>query len=91
MKKSFLLTFSAFVIFSLQTKAQFSKGTIMLGTTIGTTGYSSANSDYGYDVGTLKTPAPIRLLLVWGHRLAFFFLHILCWELLRLSASAILT
>ena len=54
MKKLFLLSFSAIVIFSMNAKAQFSKGTIMLGTTIGSTGYSSANSDYGYDVGTLK-------------------------------------
>jgi hypothetical protein len=54
MKKLFLLTFSAVSIFSMHAKAQFSKGTIMLGTTIGSTGYSSANSDYGYDVGTLK-------------------------------------
>jgi Outer membrane protein beta-barrel domain len=54
MKKLFLLTFSALTIFSIHAKAQFSKSTIMLGTTIGSTGYSSANSDYGYDVGTLK-------------------------------------
>ena len=40
---------------SIQTNAQFAKGTMMLGTTIGSTGYSSANSDYGYDVGTLKS------------------------------------
>jgi hypothetical protein len=54
MKKLFLLTFTAVAFFSANTKAQFSKGTIMLGTTIGSTGYSSANSDYGYDVGTVK-------------------------------------
>jgi hypothetical protein len=54
MKKLMLIMLAGFELFSLKTNAQFAKGTIMLGTTIGSTGYSSANSDYGYDVGTLK-------------------------------------
>lgn len=48
------VTFAAVMLLSMNAKAQFTRGTIMLGTTIGSTGYSSANSDFGYDVGTLK-------------------------------------
>jgi Outer membrane protein beta-barrel domain len=55
MKKIMSLTLAAVMFLSINSNAQFSKGTIMLGTTIGSTGYSSANSDYGYDVGTLKS------------------------------------
>lgn len=35
--------------------AQFKKGTVMLGTTLGTTSYNSANANYSYDNGTSKT------------------------------------
>ena len=51
------LSISLFLIaslFSLSVKAQFSRGTVMLGTTVGTTGYSSANSTYDYDAGELR-------------------------------------
>jgi hypothetical protein len=54
MKKLFLLTMVIIALSVSHARAQFARGTLMLGTTIGTTGYSSANSDYGYDVGTLK-------------------------------------
>jgi hypothetical protein len=54
MKKLILITLGGMMLFAMKANAQFAKGTIMLGTTIGSTGYSSANSDYGYDVGTLK-------------------------------------
>jgi Outer membrane protein beta-barrel domain len=54
MKKLILLMFFSSLLISLHVHAQFAKGTLMLGTTLGSTGYSSANSDYGYDVGTLK-------------------------------------
>jgi|GEM_PF-1930155 len=56
MKKMTLssVAFGVFVLASLSTQAQFKKGTIMLGTTIGTTGYSSANSNYDYDAGELR-------------------------------------
>jgi hypothetical protein len=54
MKKICFLMIFASTLFVHRANAQFAKGTMMLGTTIGTTGYSSANSDYGYDVGTLK-------------------------------------
>jgi hypothetical protein len=40
---------------SLSSRAQFIKGTMMLGTTVGSTGYSSATSNYNYDAGELRT------------------------------------
>ncbi len=55
MKKLILIVTIVNTFFIFRADAQFSKGTIMLGTTFGSTGYSSANSDYGYDVGTLKS------------------------------------
>jgi hypothetical protein len=68
MKKAMIMMGTACILFSLGTQAQFSKGTIMLGTTIGTTGYTSANSNYSYDVGTLKSTGTNTLLSVWGRR-----------------------
>jgi hypothetical protein len=41
----------------LPASAQFKKGTLMLGSTIGSTAYSSANSDYEYDNGNAKSIA----------------------------------
>jgi hypothetical protein len=55
MKKIGILMPAFCILLALQTKAQFPKGTIMLGTTIGSTAYSSANSDYSYDNGSAKT------------------------------------
>jgi hypothetical protein len=54
MKKNCFLLIFASMLFGFHASAQFAKGTLMLGTTIGSTGYSSASSDYGYDLGTLK-------------------------------------
>lgn len=45
-----ILTFA-----NLDSNAQFRNGTIMLGTAIGSTGYSSANSDYNYESGELRS------------------------------------
>lgn len=55
MKKAMVMITTACILFASAANAQFSKGTVMLGTTIGSTGFSSANSNYGYDVGTLKS------------------------------------
>src|SRR5450631_1011859 len=57
MKKITIFTIASVLLtcITVQTNAQFSKGTLMLGTTIGTTGYSSASSDYNYDAGELRT------------------------------------
>jgi hypothetical protein len=40
---------------SLRAVAQFKKGTVMMGTTVGTTAYSSANSDYDFDNGNTRS------------------------------------
>jgi hypothetical protein len=57
MKKILFLTVATGVInlLSLHVSAQFIKGTIMLGTTIGSTGYSSANSDFNYESGEQRS------------------------------------
>jgi hypothetical protein len=49
MKKTFTFLAVACALLSSQAKAQFNKGTIMVGPTIGSTAYSSANSNYEYD------------------------------------------
>ena len=57
MKKIILvaLTCTAFI---LKTTAQVSKGTIFLGTSIGSTTYSQATNDYSYPDGGSKTTTP---------------------------------
>jgi hypothetical protein len=55
MKKVIIMMSATCVLYSTNIKAQFTKGTVMLGTTIGTTGYSSASSDYNYDAGNSKS------------------------------------
>ena len=72
MKKLMIITFAAGMLFCTNAKAQFSKGTIMLGTTIGTTGYSSATSDYGYDIGTLKSTGTKTFTFSVGPQIGFF-------------------
>lgn len=62
----------ACLLFSLYSKAQFSRGTIMLGTTIGSTGYSDANSNYSYDVGTLKSTGTNAFTFSAGPQIGIF-------------------
>ncbi len=56
MKLNCRILFAAGILFFSfdNVNAQFQKGTLLLGTTIGTTGYSNANADYGYDLGSAK-------------------------------------
>ncbi len=72
MKKLMTLMMIAGLFTTIQTKAQFAKGTIMLGTTIGSTGYSSANSDYGYDAGTLKNTGTNTFTFSVGPQIGVF-------------------
>jgi hypothetical protein len=72
MKKLSMLVFASGLLCSLQTNAQFIKGTIMLGTTVGTTGYSSANSDYSYDVGTLRNTGTNTFTFSIGPQIGVF-------------------
>ena len=60
MKKLILLMLFSGLFISMRVHAQFAKGTLMLGTTLGSTGYSSANSDYGYDVGTVTVTQKLQ-------------------------------
>jgi hypothetical protein len=53
-------------------QAQFTRGTVMLGTSIGSTGYSSANSDYGYDVGTFRTTSTHNFTISGGQQMGIF-------------------
>ena len=55
MRKFNILIPALCLVFAIPSNAQFSRGTIMLGTTIGSSAYSSANSDYSYDDGSLKS------------------------------------
>jgi hypothetical protein len=55
MKKISIYLAVCFFVLALKTHAQMKPGTLMLGTTIGTTAYTSATSDYGYDNGSSKT------------------------------------
>jgi hypothetical protein len=52
--KTFAIASGLFTFAAIHANAQFVKGTLMLGTTIGTTGYSSAGSDYDYESGELR-------------------------------------
>ncbi len=70
--KRFIAGFVIALLLSPHVHAQFSKGTMMLGTTIGSTGYSSANSDYGYDAGTLKNTGTNTFTFSVGPQIGFF-------------------
>lgn len=72
MKKEIFILTASCLLFSVCTKAQFSRGTIMLGTTIGTSGYSAANSNYGYDVGALKSTGTNTFTFSAGPQIGFF-------------------
>lgn len=71
MKKA-MLAIVACSVFALGAYAQLSKGTVMLGTTIGTTGYSSANSDYNYDAGNSRSTVTKAFTLNAGPQIGVF-------------------
>lgn len=72
MKKLMMLLPVACSLIALQTQAQFKKGTVMLGTTIGTTAYSSANSDYSYDDGASKSTGTHTYTFSLGPQIGVF-------------------
>jgi hypothetical protein len=72
MKKETIILITACLLFSLASKAQFSRGTIMVGTTIGTSGFSDANSNYMYDVGTLKSTGTNTFTFSAGPQIGVF-------------------
>jgi len=71
MKKA-ILAITAFWVLAPGASAQFSKGTVMLGTTIGTTGYSSANSNYNYDAGNSRSTGTQTFTLSAGPQIGVF-------------------
>ncbi len=66
------MTFAFCILYSVESKAQFSKGTMMLGTTIGTTGYSSANSGYDYDAGNSRSTGTHTFTISAGPQIGVF-------------------
>lgn len=54
--------------------AQFKKGTLMLGTNLASTAYSSASSDYDYDNGEKKTTGTKSYSLSMGPQVGVFLL-----------------
>lgn len=85
---------TACFVFSLATFAQFTKGTVMLGTTIGTTGFSSANSDYSYDAGNARSTGTHTFTLSVGPQVGVFLTHHLVFGAtpsLNLSSSHVST
>ena len=68
---SFALTAAGF-LFSIPVSAQFKKGTLMLGTTIGSTAYSDANSDYNFDNGDTRSTSTHTYTLGIGPQIGVF-------------------
>ena len=70
--KLFAIASAVLTCTAFQADAQFTKGTLMLGTTIGTTGYSSANSDYNYDAGGLRNTGTNTFTFSVGPQIGIF-------------------
>ena len=65
---SFIVTF----LLSIPASAQFKKGTLVLGTTVGSTTYSIANSHYDYDNGNTTSTIPHAYTLGVGPEAGVF-------------------
>lgn len=63
---------TAAVLCTMTAKAQFKPGTLFVGTTLGNLGYSSANSDYGYDVGTARSTGTKTVTFSAGPQVGVF-------------------
>jgi hypothetical protein len=70
--RSFLLMGTGGILFSMSAKAQFKPGTLMLGATVGSIGYSSANSDYTYDDGSAKSTGTRTTTFSTGPQIGVF-------------------
>jgi Outer membrane protein beta-barrel domain len=60
------------LFFTTAAKAQFKPGTLMVGTTVGSIGYSSATSDYGYEVGTARSTGTNTFTFSTGPQVGVF-------------------
>jgi hypothetical protein len=74
MKKIISLMSVCVCLLCLKTTAQVKPGTLMIGTTVGTTAYTSANSDYGYDNGNTKTTGTNTYTFSLGPQVGVFVL-----------------
>jgi hypothetical protein len=73
MKKLLIATTSfCLLVLTTKTNAQFSRGTVMLGTTIGSAGYSAATSDYNYDAGEQREAKTNTFTFSVGPQIGFF-------------------
>jgi hypothetical protein len=70
--RSFLPVTAIALLFTQPAKAQFKPGTLMVGTTVGSIGYSSANSDYAYDVGTARSTGTNTFTFSTGPQIGVF-------------------
>ena len=69
-----IILLAGFILSSqFSSQAQFKKGTLMVGTTVGSTSYSSANSDYDYDNGQLRNTDTKTFGFSVGPQLGIFF------------------
>jgi hypothetical protein len=72
MKKTFLLMTGLCTLVTLSTKAQFQRGTIMLGANVGTAAYTSANSDYAYDNASSRSTTNTNYTFSGGPQIGVF-------------------
>jgi hypothetical protein len=74
-KITLLFAGSSFIVaflLSMPVSAQFKKGTLMLGTTVGSTTYSDANSQYDYDNGNTTSTTTHAYTLGMGPEVGVF-------------------
>src|SRR5258707_14490023 len=72
MKKGITLLTGSLLTLALHVSAQFKPGTLMLGSTLGSTTYTSGNSDYSYDNGNTRSISNKAYSLTAGPQLGVF-------------------
>lgn len=72
MKKGITLLTGSLLTFAFHVSAQFKPGTLMLGSSFGTTTYTSGNSDYTYDNGNTRSISNKAYSLTAGPQLGVF-------------------
>jgi hypothetical protein len=72
MKKGITLLMGSLLAFAFHVSAQFKPGTLMVGSTLGSTTYTSGNSDYNYDNGNTRSISNKAYSLTAGPQLGVF-------------------
>lgn len=75
MKRALFILIPASLLGANSIRAQFSKGTLMLGTNLATTSYSNASSDYTYDAGGSKSTGTHTYSFSMGPQIGVFVTH----------------